>query len=140
MALNAQDVAAKWSRNLAGATQSIKDGVMAVQTAPTQMAAARADAFVQGVQQSVASGKWQAGLNRVSLSDWQQQMINKGINRIATGAQGAQPKFAAFMGQLLPYIDNGKRTLAATPRGDLGTNIQRMVNWVQYMSQFRRTQ
>jgi hypothetical protein len=139
MALSAQDVAAKWSRNLAGATQSIKDGVMAVQTSPTQLAAARADAYVQGVQASVASGKWQAGLNRVTLADWQQQMINKGINRIASGAQGGQAKFAQFMGQLLPYIQNGQRQLSNTPRGDINQNIQRMVNWVQYMSQFRRS-
>lgn len=136
---NPADVAKKWAANLTGATQSIKDGVNAVTTAPTALAASRADAFVQGVSQAVASGKWQAGLNRVTLQDWQQAMIQKGLARVGPGATQAQGKFANFMNQLLPFQQSLLQQLAQTPRGDLNTNIQRMVFWATHMSQFRRT-
>jgi hypothetical protein len=136
---NPADVAAKWSRNLSSATQSIQSGVNAVTTAPTQLAARQADAYLSGVQEAVASGKWANGLNRVTLQDWQSAMITKGIPRIGQGATSAKPKVEAFMGQLLPYIQTQQRQLQAIPRGSLETNIQRMVAFTRGMSQFKRT-
>ena len=140
MAKNAADVAQKWAANLGGSTAAIKSGVQGVTVAPTAAAAARQDAFIQGVQQSVASGKWQAGLSRVSLQDWQQAMLNKGLGRIGPGAAAAQGKFQSFMNQLLPFQASLQQQLAATPRGDLNQNIQRMIQWAQGMANFKRSQ
>lgn len=138
MAKDPTMVAAKWASNLSAATQAMTDGVQSVTTAPTQLAAARADAYQQGVQQAVASGKWQKGLQSVSLQSWQQSMTQKGIPRVASGAAAAKPKFASFMGKLLPFQQSLQSQLAATPRGDLQTNIQRMIMWAQGMSQFSK--
>ena len=63
-------------------------------------------------------------------------MTTKGIPRIATGAQTAQPKFAQFMGKLLPYIATQKASLPA--RGTLDQNIARMTAFVQGMSKFQK--
>ncbi|HET6917654.1 MAG TPA: hypothetical protein VFH56_16325 [Acidimicrobiales bacterium] len=136
---NAADVAKKWAQNLTGSTQSVQQGVQAVTTAPTALAAAQAQAFVTGVTNAVASGKWQAGLNRVSLQDWQNAMIQKGIPRIGPGATAAQGKFASFMSQLLPFQQSLSQQLAQMPRGDINANIQRMVFWATQMHQnFKR--
>lgn len=134
-----QDVANKWANNLAQSTRAITTGVQAVTVAPTQLAARQQDAYLMGVQNAVSSGKWQAGLNRVTLGDWQNAMVNVGIPRIATGATAAKPKMEGFYGELLPYVQGQQRALQATPRGSLEQNLNRMVAFARGMSQFKRT-
>ena len=136
MAKNPQQVAQKWAGNLGGATTAIQNGVNAVTVAPTQKAAAQAAAYVAGVQQAVNSGKWQAGLNGVSLQVWQTAMVTKGIPRIATGAQAAVNKFQTFMTSLLQYQQAGLSQLP--PRGDRNQNKARMNAWSDYMANFRK--
>lgn len=136
---NPQDVASKWSRNLSGAGDSIRAGVNAVTVAPTQLAAKQSDAFLNGVQASVMSGKWQRGLQRVTLGDWQAATINKGLPRIAQGAVSGKPKVEAFMTEFLPFVDSAKRGLDAIPRGSLEQNIQRATQFMRQMATFKRT-
>ena len=131
-------IAQKWARDLAASTETIRTGVEAVTESPTSKAAARADAYLRGVQQAVADGKWQNGLNRVSLQQWKDDMLTKGLPRIASGASQAEPKFQAFMSEFMPHIEQGLRQLQGMPRGDLNQNIQRMVAMVQHNARFRR--
>lgn len=138
MAKSAQDVAKKWSRNLAGATESIRAGVEAVQESPTAAAARRQDAYIDGVQQAAASGKWSRGLQRVSKEAWQQATISKGLPRIAAGATTAQPKMESFMQQWLPYEAQLQNKLKAMPRGSLEQNKQRMLAAVDHNAAFKR--
>lgn len=137
MQTNAQAVAQRWANNLGGSTDKIKAGVAAVQTAPTAAAAQQSAAYLAGVQQAVSSGKWAAALNSVSLSDWQNAMTTKGINRIATGATAAIPKMQAFMTQFLPYEANGVQQLSNMPRGGLENNINRAVAMMRYNAAFK---
>lgn len=127
-----QQAAQNWATNLSGATARIKAGVQAVTTAPTASAAAAIDRYQAGVIAAVQSGKTQRALQSVSLADWQNAMINKGVARIASGAQQAQPKVQAFLSQFLPYVQSGVQQLATLPRGDLEANIARasfMMRW-----------
>lgn len=136
----AAQVAAKWSQNLANSQQSIKDGVNGVQTSPTALAAANPQGYLQGVQNAVANGTWAAGLNRVSLQDWKNAMLNKGLGRVATGAAQAQPKVQAAMGPLLQFIyDTRDQINSANPRGSLQQNIQRSVAMQQAMAGYKRS-
>lgn len=136
MAKNPQQVADKWAANLANSTASIQAGVNAVTVSPTQKAADAIDRMVAGVQRAAASGKTQRALQAVTTQAWQQATLTKGLPRIGTGATAAKPKFVNFMNQLLPYQANGMAQLP--PRGDLNTNLQRMMAWAQYMSQFKK--
>lgn len=138
MAMSASKVAEKWSRNLSQAGPSIVAGVQGVTESPTEKAAAAADRMVQGVQRAVADGKYQAGLRRVSLEDWKRATIDKGAARVASGAVAARPKMEQFMGEWLPYMEEGKRKLESMPRGSLEQNVQRMIAQVQHAAQFRR--
>lgn len=138
MAKTPQQVADKWSANLAASGQAIKDGINGVTTAPTQLAAAAESRYISGIQAAVASGKWQAGLNRVTLQDWKDAMLQKGLARIGPGATAAKGKFATFMGQLLPFQQQLVSTLP--PRGDINANIARMTAFAQGMHSFRRNQ
>lgn len=134
---NAADVANKWATNLASSTQAIQQGVQAVTTAPTQLAAQNLNAYLAGVNHAVSSGKMANALQKVSLPDWQNAMIQKGIPRIASGAQAAKPKMQQFMQSFLPYVAQGVQQLnSTTPRGSLQQNIQRAVQMMQWNAAF----
>lgn len=130
---NPADVAARWAQNLSGATSKIQAGVEAVTVAPGQAAARQKGAYVQGV--TASQDKWATNVAAVSAQSWKDSTINKGLPRIASGAQAAQGKFANFMVKLLPYIDSGVQSLPA--RGSLDANIARSTAWIRYMSQFK---
>lgn len=132
------DVTAKWQRNLSGATESIRQGVMGVTSSPTEAAARRQDAYVAGVQRAAADGKWARGLRRVSTQQWQEAFLQKGLPRIAQGASQGKDKVAEFMSEWLPYEQQLQQKLQSMPRGDLSTNIQRAVTAIEHNAAFRR--
>ena len=134
---NAAEVARKWTRNLSQATESIKQGVQAVTENPAEKAAARADAYAAGVQRAVTEGRYQRGLRKVTLADWQNAMLNKGLQRVAAGAANATPKVTAFMEKFLPHQEQLKAKLRSMPRGDLQTNIARAIAAIEHNAQFR---
>jgi hypothetical protein len=113
---NPQQVASKWARNLGASTQDITDGVNAVTTSPTQAAAAQQAAMLQKLTAAVNNGKWARGLNRVSLADWKTAMISKGVQRVASGAQTAEPKMAKFMTDFLPVAQQVSQQVKAMPK------------------------
>ena len=135
MAANPQEVAARWSQRLAGSTDKITSGVQSVTVSPGQAAARQKTAYVAQVQAN--ADKWARNVGSVSLNDWQTAMTTKGVQRIAGGAQAAEGKFANFMTQLLPFIDNAKSGLG--PRGTLDQNIARMDAFARKMSTFKRS-
>lgn len=133
MAQSPDAIAAKWAQNLGSSTQRIQDGVQAVTVAPGMAAAAQKQVYLANVQAS--ADKWATNTAKVTKEEWQAAMIDKGLQRIASGAAAAQPKFTTFMGRLLPYQENLRRTLPA--RGNLEANINRMVAFTRGMSKFQ---
>ena len=134
MAKDAATVAQRWAQNLGSAGQKITDGVNAVSQAPGAAAAAQVGVWAANTQ--AAQAKFARNVAAVSLNQWQQAVINKGIGRLQSGAQAAEPKFQVFMTKLLPYVQSGRGTLPK--RGNLQQNIARMTQWVTYMSKFQK--
>lgn len=130
--MSPEEIAKNWSQRLAGSTAKIQSGVESVTVAPGQAAARQSDAYLAGVQSNV--DKFKRNVSAVSLGDWQQLTVSKGIPRIATGATAAQPKFTSFMTQLLPAIQANVNSLPA--RGGLENNITRMTQFVRGMASF----
>lgn len=134
----AQQVAAKWSQNLTNSTTAIQNGVNAVTTSPTQLAAQNVNGYLQGVQAAVASGKWQRNLQAVSLQDWKTSMQQKGIPHIQTGATAAQPKVATAFGPLLQYVyDTRDAVNQSHPRGSLAQNLARANAFATQMANYK---
>jgi len=133
VAQSPDQIAQRWAQNLAGSTQKITDGIQSVTVAPGQAAARQKTAWQQNTV--AAADKWARNVASVSLGDWQQAMVDKGVARIASGAQAAVPQFQQFMGELLPYIDRVKGNLPA--RGTLDQNIARMTAFVRGMAGFQ---
>lgn len=135
MGLSPQQIAQKWASSMAGAQQATTMGVQAVTVSPGQAAAAQKGAYLQGVQGS--ADKWAQNVAAVSTPSWQQSMITKGIPRMATGSQAAQPKVAAFQQQLQPFQQALKSSLPA--RQAAGNNDARMLAWSNGMKQFKKS-
>lgn len=129
-----QQIAANWASKMAGASANATAGAQAVTTSPGQLAAAQLSAYQQGVANNAQ--KWATNVAAVSTQQWQQAYIQKGIPRMAQGAQQAMPKVQAFQTQLQPFQQNLKSQLPA--RGPKGTNAGRMTAWMQGMMQFRK--
>lgn len=135
--VSAEQATAKWVSRLSGATQQIQDGVNGVTVAPGTKAAAAKELWVQRVM--AAKDKWAQRVASVSLSDWQNAMINVGIPRVAQGAQAKQGKVQSFMSEFLPYLDSGVAKVKAMPKGDLSASIARATAMIQHNAAFKRT-
>lgn len=128
--------AAKWASRLSGAGAEIQAGVMAVTESPGAAAARSADLWLQKV--TASKPKWVRRVSSVTLQDWQQAMVNKGLGRIQTGATEAQPKVASFMAEFLPYVDQGVAKVKAMPKGTVEAGIARAGAMIRHNSQFVR--
>lgn len=126
---------AKWVAGLSGATAQITAGVNAVTRAPGAAAAANVQVWLARVQASAQ--KWQTNVGRVPLADWQRSMIEKGIPRIAQGAQANQDKMLAFNQKFYPYLETGMNKVKAMPKTTLQDNIQRAVAMIQHNAAFK---
>lgn len=128
----------KHSRRLKGAITDMQRGVEGVTASPTLAAAAKKDKMRAEINRSIDSGKWEAGLKRVSLQEWKDKMIQKGLGRVAAGIDAAAGKVKDFAAQLLPFQDTLAATIKKMPDVSLEDNINRMTSWIRGMAKFQR--
>lgn len=133
------EFADKWKRRISASTQDIRAGVERVTVAPTEAAAAKREKMEARLLESIRNGKWEAGLRRVTLQDWRDAMINKGLGRISAGAEQATRKVEDFAAELLPHIEQGQRAIAGMPDVTLEDSINRVGTFIRHMHEFRRT-
>jgi len=132
MATDANQAAQDWVNGISAKTAKMTQSVQAVTVAPGQAAARQKAVWLQNTQAS--ADRWAQRVGNVSLQDWQAAMVSKGIPRVASGASAAQGKMAAVFAQLLPYIENAKRSLPA--RGTYEQNKSRAVAMMDAMHNF----
>lgn len=137
MAKDPTTAATKWATNLASAANSgvVTSGINSVTVAPGQAAARQKSVWAANV--AAAQDIWASRVAGVSLSSWQQDAINKGVPRIATGAQSAEPKMVSFFTKLLPVINSAKSNLP--PRGTFQQNLQRATAMATALHQAKGT-
>jgi len=137
--LTAVEFQEKHARRLKAAVEDVRKGIDRVTENPCEKAAAKQDKMLTNLTAAVTSGKWAAGLKRVSLEDWKKNARDIGVNRIAAGIDGAKAKVIGFAEQLLPHIDREKAKIASMPDVTLDDNINRMTSFVRGMAAFKRT-
>lgn len=123
--MTADQIAQKWAANLGAATTQIRQGVQAVTQSPTAAAAAAVQLWQQKMALPATAQKFVKGLNRTSLQDWQNAMINKGLSRISTGAQAAIPKFTKFLNAFLPFENNIAQQVRQMPKVTIDDAVNR---------------
>lgn len=134
----AQEAARRWAANLKNAKKSIEAGVMAVSVSPTELAAQKVDKYAAGVQAAVDSGRYQQGLRNVTLAQWQQAFLTKGIQRLDSGVSAAEPKMQSFLTEFLPFASSVSQAVRAMPDTTESERDQRMLEAVRMMRGFKR--
>lgn len=132
--LNAQEYADKWGRRTKAATEDMRRGVLNTTQAPGAAAAKQVALMKQNLVRSLEDGTWERAVSAVSLQEWQDKMIEKGVPRIAAGIDSAMTKQVAMAEQLLADVDSVVNEVNKTPRGDLETNINRMNTFARGMA------
>lgn len=127
-----QEAAAKWAQALPAAQQRYVNGINSVTIAPGQLAARAAPTWAANT--AAAQSKFARNSAAVSLQDWQQAAAGKGAQRLASGAQAAQPKMEAALTRLFPAITAAVNGLP--PRGDIEANINRSAQFARAMNKF----
>ncbi len=137
--LSAKEVTEKHARRLKAASEDMRLGVERVTEAPTLKAAAQQAKMKERIVASIDSGKWAAGLKRVSLEEWKGKMLSKGLPRVSIGIDEAADKVEAFYADLLPHIDAGKVGLDKLNDVTIEDSIARMTYWVRHMTKLKRS-
>lgn len=129
----------KHIRNTTAAVQYMRQGVEAVTESPTEAAAKKIDKMQANFLAAIQSGKVERGLRRVSLADWKEAMLTKGVGRVASGVEASRSKQEAFYSDLFAYEDQLLGKIDAMNDLTLEDSIQRMTEWVRGMSKFERS-
>lgn len=128
----------KQATRLKGAAQEIRAGIEAVTEAPTRKAAMKKEKFRQNLNAAIDSGRWERNLNAVTVEDWKDAMLNKGVGRISAGIDGARGKVIAFAEKLLPFQDSLRKDVEKMPDLTLEDRINRATQFMRGMSKFKK--
>lgn len=128
----------KHARRLKAAVPDIQRGVERVTVSPTEQAAKKKDKMLANLTESVNNGKWERGLKRVSLDEWKDKMVSKGVQRISGGIDGAKDKVVAFAQELLPHVDAGVSKVKGMPDLTIEDSIARSAEFIRHMANFRK--
>ena len=131
--LNGAQWAEKQGRRLKAALPDIRTGIERVTEPPGAKAAAAQDRMRTNLVASIDSGKWARNVGGVSLQEWKKSAIDKGLNRISAGVDGAMAKNAIMGQKLMDAVAGGQSAIASIPRGDFSQNLERMTRFVTHM-------
>ncbi len=135
--LTPEQYADKQARNLKNSIPDIRDGINRVTSAPGQAAVARIDKMRMKTLEAIDSGRWAAKTSAVTVDQWKQAALTKGVDRIATGIDAAREKQVAMAGRLLPAVDAAAAKARAMPKNTLQDSIGRMTSFVTDMSKMK---
>ena len=136
--LTAAEMADKWNRRLAASTPEIRAGIDAVTESPTEKAAVKSRDWQAAMAQDRTRTRFESGLRRVTLADWKRKAIDKGVARIAGGAEAAKPKMEAFAKDFLPFVYGVAEDVRAMPGVTLEDGINRMVTQIRAVAEYKR--
>lgn len=128
----------KHARRLKGAIEDMRTGINNVTQAPGAQAAKKADKMLANLTTAVTSGKWAANVGKVTLDEWKDKMLNKGLGRVATGIDAASAKVTAFAEKLLPAVDAAAAKVKSMPDLTIEDSINRVGTFIREMSKFKK--
>jgi len=136
--LTAKQVTEKHARRLKGAVEDMRIGVDGVSVNPMDKAIKKIPKMRANLIKAIDEGKVERGMKRVSLDDWKNAMIDRGIPRVAAGVDAAAGKIEDFYDELLPHIDKVKTEVDRLPDVSLEDSINRMGTFIRGMAKFKR--
>lgn len=115
--------------------QKYKDGINGFNGNPMALAATpeAMQAYLDGVQRSIASGKRANSLNQASAATWKNNAINVGAARLASGATKSQAKYAAKIAPYAAVWPQMRAAARALPKGGLANATARAAAALQVL-------
>ena len=136
-ALTTQQVVDRWAARGAASGDTVTRGVNAVTDSPTEKAAQAKQRWIDGVNRAAQSGRYEQGLRRVTLQEWRDAMIKKGVPNMVNGYTNGKAKFQRFMETFLPYVREGAARVRAMPKGTIDQSIARAAEMIRHNARFR---
>ena len=137
--LSASEIAEKWSRRAEASASDYQKGIERVSESPMEKAVAKKDKFKANLMKAIDDGKWEKGLKSVSLTDWKDAVVSKGVPNYATGIRASEGKMASFMGELIPFQESLQAEIERMPDITLSDSIARATKWIEGMAKFKRS-
>jgi len=128
----------KHAAPLKAAIEDMRKGFDRVREAPGAKAAASADKWHARISAAETKQKWARRVSAVSLEEWKDAIINKGLPRVAGGIDSAADDVVKFAEQLLSYQERLQAEIERMPDLTLEDSINRMTAWVRGMARFKR--
>ncbi len=131
--LTAQQIADKWARKAGASQQDYVAGVQSVTESPMEKAVAAKTKWVAGIQKAAADGTWEAGLRKVSLTDWKNKTAKVGGARYVQGITEGKTAYQIAMAEQIPYMEQLQAQIDSMPSDTLEDNIARSNAWIRGM-------
>lgn len=130
----ATEVTKKWGKNLKNSRPEIEAGIDRVEEAPSIGAVRQQAKMLAKIVESIESGRWAAGLSKVTLEDWKTSMKVKGLGRISAGVDGAETKQIEFYNWLLPRVTAAQNKIKGMPSVTFEDNLARVNAYLREMN------
>lgn len=135
----AQQAVSNWVAAMGSPTtsQKYKDGINGFNGNPMALAATpeAMDAYLNGVQRSITSGKRAKSLNDASPATWKNNAINVGAARLASGATKSQQKYAQKIAPYAAVWPQMRAAARALPKGGFANAAARAAAALQVLMQ-----
>ena len=135
--LTPEQYAEKQARNLKNSLPDIRSGIERVSPAPGAAAAAAQTRMKDNLNKAIDDGRWAAKVRGVTLEEWKQAALTKGVDRIAQGIDQAHDKQVQMAGRLLAAVDASAQQVRTMPKGTISDSIARMTKFVEDMHKFK---
>lgn len=123
----------KWGRKTKASGQDMRDGINRVMEAPGIKAAQASDRMLAGITEAITSGKWGRAVSKVSLQDWKDSMLDKGVGRVSAGVDQAANTKRAAIDKLLQDVDSASDSVRAMPNASFQDRLSRMTQFATLM-------
>lgn len=135
----AQQAVANWVSQMGSTTtkNNYVAGINATTVNPMQLAASAdaMQAYADGVQRSIDSGRRVAALNAADVGTWKQNATTIGATNLASGAKKAQAKYARKIAPYAAVWPQMRAAARALPKGGLANAQARAAAALQVIMQ-----
>lgn len=132
----AQQMADKFTRALADSGKAFTEGIQGVTRSPAEAAIAAAPKYESRIQEAIREGRYQAGLQGVSLEGWK-QAAKAGASKLTSSAQQAGQKYLRYAQEAAPVLAQISAEVQAMPNLTESDMEQRMLENMRKMKQLK---
>uniref|UniRef100_A0A6H1ZX97 Uncharacterized protein n=1 Tax=viral metagenome TaxID=1070528 RepID=A0A6H1ZX97_9ZZZZ len=99
-----------------------EEGVKAPERDPIKAAIAANEKRVANLQRSITDRTWEKTMGKLTMADWQEPTLAKGVARFPAGVEAAEKKITNFVTKFRPLLDGIQSRVRAMPQA---TDAQR---------------